>query len=85
MSATEITKKKIGHLPPIFLSDKNTFVPESTPYITVTEMREEILAHELAHYIDYLERGFTDHDMHWANICRELGGTGSKYLNGDPI
>lgn len=70
---------------PIFLGNKNAFCNEANPYIVVTEMKEEFIAHEVAHYMDFLERGYTEHDRHWADICRSLGGSGAKYIGGEPL
>jgi hypothetical protein len=45
-----------------------------------SKTRKDIMAHELAHWIDYLLRGNTWHDSAWKTIHISLGGSGqTKY------
>lgn len=45
---------------------------------TKEEVNETIL-HELAHLIDYVIRGTSNHDAHWLFIVKALGGKGHTY------
>jgi predicted SprT family Zn-dependent metalloprotease len=34
---------------------------------------EDTILHEIAHALDYLERGYSSHDKHWKKICVRIG------------
>jgi len=34
---------------------------------------EDTILHEIAHALDYLERGYSKHDKHWKKICIRIG------------
>lgn len=42
------------------------------------EMVNDTLPHEVAHVVDMLIRGRTNHDRHWKAICIRLGGSGKR-------
>jgi len=35
---------------------------------------DNILRHELAHHIDHIDRGRSNHDYHFKKVCNEIGG-----------
>jgi predicted SprT family Zn-dependent metalloprotease len=37
------------------------------------EIMEETVLHEVAHYMDFLIRGKSNHDWHWKKCCRIVG------------
>ena len=39
---------------------------------------EDTLTHEIAHAIDFEVRNKSNHDAHWANIHKTLGGSGRR-------
>ena len=47
------------------------------------EEREETITHEIAHLVDYVLRGKSDHGPIWKRIHRALGGTGARCHNID--
>lgn len=58
-----------------------------TPYIDMSTKRMslnldkraiivEVLRHEIAHALDYFERGYTKHDNHWKEIAYRIGSDG---------
>lgn len=71
-------------IPPIFI-DKDLkvlgkfCVEGNHTYIVLRSNDEEVLAHELAHYIEYTLYGETNHELRWVNICKDLGGSGNKF------
>jgi predicted SprT family Zn-dependent metalloprotease len=45
------------------------------------DMVEDTVPHEVAHVIDYMIRGDSNHDGHWQYIARSLGCTGNRTHN----
>jgi predicted SprT family Zn-dependent metalloprotease len=37
------------------------------------ELVEDTILHEIAHALDYLERGYSNHDAPWKKICVRIG------------
>lgn len=42
------------------------------------DMFEDTIPHEVAHMVDYLIRGKSNHDAHWQRVARKLGCTGER-------
>jgi len=72
-----VTKKK--------LSAGTSFLKEKTiglssyymDYVTDDVLRNTML-HEIAHAIDYEQRGYSNHDNHWKRIAMRIGATPSR-------
>lgn len=45
------------------------------------DMVEDTIPHEVAHVIDYLIRGYSNHDKHWERIAKSLGCSGNRTHN----
>ena len=37
------------------------------------ELVEDTILHEIAHALDYLDRGYSNHDINWKKICIRIG------------
>ncbi len=42
------------------------------------EMVNEVIPHEVAHVVDYVYRGKSNHDRFWSMLCSQLGGNPSR-------
>jgi len=53
----------------------------STPLMARADdaVRMETITHEIAHLVDFVLRGKSDHGYEWARIHRALGGSASRY------
>lgn len=47
---------------------------------SVEEVTDTIL-HEIAHALDFEQRGFSNHDKNWVRIAKSIGCNGEKYYN----
>ena len=43
---------------------------------------EDVIRHEFAHAIDVINRGFSNHDSRWRDICRQVGANDSRLHEG---
>jgi predicted SprT family Zn-dependent metalloprotease len=56
----------------------------------LTELNDEArvtntILHEIAHALDFLERGYSNHDYNWIRIAKSIGCDGKRCYSGDEV